>query len=41
VQGLELQTAVHSPELEKQGYKVDLDKATGKLKLMKTEGAPA
>ncbi len=41
VQGLELQTAVQSPEMERAGIKVDVDKETGKLKVMQAKGGSA
>lgn len=41
IQGLELRTAVQSEHLRKMGVQVELDKATGKLKMTQKEAAPA
>ncbi|KXZ42852.1 hypothetical protein GPECTOR_114g303 [Gonium pectorale] len=41
IAGLELQTSVQTPELQKLGLRLDLDKATGKLKVSKTEESAA
>ncbi|GFR50142.1 hypothetical protein Agub_g12294, partial [Astrephomene gubernaculifera] len=39
IAGLELQTAVETPELQKLGLRLELDKATGKMKVSKTKEA--
>ncbi|KAG2484138.1 hypothetical protein HYH03_017020 [Edaphochlamys debaryana] len=41
IAGLELQTVVETPELKKLGLKLELDKASGKMKVTKTEEAKA
>ncbi|GIL57752.1 hypothetical protein Vafri_12898 [Volvox africanus] len=41
IAGLELQTAVETPELRQLGMRLELDKTTGKLKVSKTEEARA
>eukprot|EP00198_Chlamydomonas_reinhardtii_P004947 XP_001694283.1 predicted protein [Chlamydomonas reinhardtii] len=39
IAGLELQTTVETPELQQLGLRLELDKATGKMKVTKTEEA--